>query len=56
MALGEPQENDVPVIAGGARVYVARQVAQWYSGAELGWEEDAWGGGFTFRHPDLGSC
>jgi Fe-S cluster assembly iron-binding protein IscA len=56
LALEEPHENDEQVIEGGARIYLARQVADSFEGAELGWEEDAWGGGFTFKHPDLGSC
>lgn len=41
---------------GGARVYLDRRVADLYDGAELGWEEDPWGGGFTFRHPDIQEC
>ncbi len=41
---------------GGARVYLEPRVAEWFRGAELGFEQDPWGGEFTFKHPNLGSC
>ncbi|HEY3368929.1 MAG TPA: hypothetical protein VGK74_28055 [Symbiobacteriaceae bacterium] len=56
LALGEPHEDDVALEEQGARIYLAKQVTEWYAGAELGWETDNWGGGFTFNHPSLGSC
>lgn len=56
MALEEPHETDLVVKQEGARVYLARQVAESFSGAELGWETDEWGAGFTFRHPEIGGC
>lgn len=56
MALAEPNETDFCVEEGGARIYFSRQVAEAYPGASFDWEEDQWGGGFAFRHPDLGGC
>ncbi|HYF93345.1 MAG TPA: hypothetical protein VD969_14030 [Symbiobacteriaceae bacterium] len=56
LALAEPGELDLVVHEGGARVYLERRVADLYEGAKLGWEEDMWGGGFTFRHPDISEC
>ncbi|MGE5675689.1 MAG: hypothetical protein ACM3XM_17710 [Mycobacterium leprae] len=44
------------VMEQGARVYLARQVAEWFDGAELDWETDAFGGGFTFNHPSISAC
>lgn len=44
------------VVEGGVRLYLERRVADWFSGAELGFESDDWGGGFTFNHPNLGKC
>lgn len=38
------------------RVYLEQRVARWFDGAELGYEQDEWGGGFTFKHPNRGSC
>jgi len=44
--------DDVRMNVGDARVYVAKRVAEWFSGAELGWDE----GGFTLQHPDIKPC
>lgn len=56
LALEEPNTGDVRIEENGVRVYLDRRVADWFSGADLGFETDEWGGGFTFNHPDLGSC
>lgn len=56
MALEEPQEDDEMITLGAGRVYLALQVARWFDGAELGYEESAWGNGFTFDHPSISSC
>lgn len=56
LALGEPHEDDVKVEEQGARIYLAKQVDEWFRGAELGWEPDNWGGNFTFDHPSMSSC
>lgn len=56
MALEGPYEGDFTVVEGGARIYFSQQVVRSFTGAELGWEEDDWGGGFTVKHPALGSC
>ena len=56
MALEEPSENDEQIIQNDVRVYLDRRVAEWFSGAQLGYETDEWGGGFTFNHPDIGQC
>ena len=37
-------------------LHLEQRVAHWFQGAELGFEQDPWGGGFTFKHPDVGSC
>ncbi|BAD39101.1 hypothetical protein, partial [Symbiobacterium thermophilum] len=44
------------IVEGDARVYLEQQVAKWFQGAELGFEQDPWGGEFTFKHPNMGSC
>ena len=56
LALEGPYEGDVAVMEGGARIYFSEQVARSFAGAELGWEDDGWGGGFTVKHPELGTC
>lgn len=56
LALEEPREDDVTMTVEGARVYLSKQVGEWFDGAELGWETDAWGSGFTFNHPAISSC
>lgn len=56
IALEEPNEDDVKIVDVGIRVYLDRRVADWFKDGELSFETDAWGGGFTFNHPDIGTC
>ncbi|HWI65836.1 MAG TPA: hypothetical protein VNT75_28750 [Symbiobacteriaceae bacterium] len=56
LALAEPEATDVIMNENGARVYLEHRVANLYEAAELGWEDDSWGGGFTFRHPHHHEC
>lgn len=56
LALAEPEKDDVAVVVDQVRVYLQKVVAEWYEDAVLDFQQDEWGAGFIFDHPNLSSC